>query len=134
MPRITGPNAVVDTVKVVYDTEKVSLGFLLSLYFQTIDPTSVNRQGGDHGTQYRTGIYYVDAADKPVIEQAISQLQQHYSAPIVIEVMPLHNFYPAEDYHQDYLDKNPGGYCHVSPALFRLAREAKDPSINHAQD
>ena len=125
----TGLTEAAETVKVVYDAEKVSLGFLLRLYFQTIDPTSVNRQGGDHGTQYRTGIYYVDATDKPVIEQAVAELQQHYTAPVVIEVMPLHNFYPAEDYHQDYLDKNPGGYCHVSPALFRLAREARDPSI-----
>ena len=125
----TGMTEAAETVKVVYDPRRVTLGFLLQLYFQTIDPTSFNRQGGDHGTQYRTGIYYVDAADKPIIEQAVAKLQHQYSAPVVIEVLPLHNFYPAEEYHQDYLDKNPGGYCHVSPALFRIAREAKDPAI-----
>ena len=124
----TGLTEAAETVKVVYDPDKVTLGFLLRLYFQTIDPTSVNRQGADHGTQYRTGIFYVDSSDKPVIEAAISELQRHCTAPVAIEVMPLRNFYPAEEYHQDYLDKNPGGYCHVSPELFRLAREAKDPA------
>lgn len=78
---------------------------LLDLYFKTIDPTSLNRQGNDRGTQYRTGIYYVDKEDLPVINQAIKLLSAQYKTPIAIEVKPLTNFYPAETYHQDYLDK-----------------------------
>ena len=82
------------------------MDLLLDLYFQTIDPTSVNRQGGDSGLQYRTGIYYIDKDDAPVIEAAIKDLAKDYAKPIAIEVMPLVNFYAAEEYHQDYLDKN----------------------------
>ena len=112
-------------MRVVYDPDKVGLGFLLKLYFMTIDPTSVNRQGGDCGTQYRTGIYYSSADQKPVIDRALSELAKEYAEPLAIEVMPLKNFYPAEEYHQDYLDKNPGGYCHVDPRLFEIARKAR---------
>lgn len=118
----TGATEAAETVKVTYDADAVSLQSLLQLYFKTIDPTSLNRQGGDRGTQYRTGIYYTDALDLPIIEEAISRLQRNYSTHVVIEVMPLKNFYKAEDYHQDYLDKNPGGYCHIDPSLFSLAR------------
>ncbi len=121
----TGLTEAAETVKVEYDADAVSLQSLLHLYFKTIDPTSRNRQGGDHGTQYRTGIYYTDALDLPIIEEAVSRLQRDYSIPVVIEVMPLKNFYKAEDYHQDYLDKNPGGYCHIDPSLFSLARNAE---------
>ena len=90
----------------------------------TINPTTLNTQGGDVGDQYRTGIYYTDPKDLPTIQAALTALQKKYTAPIVIEVKPLTNFYNAEDYHQDYLDKNPGGYCHIRPELFRLAKEA----------
>ena len=121
----TGATHAAETVKVTYDASRVSLAFLLELYFATIDPTSLNRQGGDAGTQYRTGIYYTDSADRQVIDAAIARLQTHYTRPVVVEVMPLENFYPAEDYHQDYLDKNPDGYCHISPRLFELARTAR---------
>lgn len=117
-----------ETVKVVYDPQEVSLGLLLDLYFKTIDPTSLNRQGNDRGSQYRTGIYYTDKADLPVIEDAIHALAKNYSKPIAIEVEPLKNFYKAEGYHQDYLDKHPGGYCHIDPRLFELARKANAPS------
>ena len=111
-------------MKVVYDPQTVGLDLLLNLYFQTIDPTSVNRQGGDSGLQYRTGIYYTDKKDVPVIETAIKELAKEYTKPIAIEVMPLANFYAAEEYHQDYLDKNVDGYCHINPKLFELARKA----------
>lgn len=121
----TGTTDAAETVEVVYDADSVSLPYLLDLYFKTIDPTSLNRQGHDEGTQYRTGIYYTDPADKPVIENAVAQLQLNYSEPLVVEVEPLKNFYPAEDYHQDYLDKHPGGYCHLDPSLFELAKKAK---------
>ena len=120
----TGNTGAVETVKVVYDPRTVDLDLLLDLYFQTIDPTSVNRQGGDSGLQYRTGIYYIDKDDTPVIEAAIKDLAKDYAKPIAIEVMPLVNFYAAEEYHQDYLDKNVGGYCHINPKLFELARKA----------
>ena len=94
-----------ETVYVRYDPEILPLEFLLELYFKAIDPTSVNRQGGDRGVQYRTGIYYVDEKDRPAIERSIIKLQKRYDRPIAIEVKPLDNFYPAEEYHQKYLDK-----------------------------
>lgn len=125
----TGRTQAAETVKVVYDADSVSLPFLLNLYFQTIDPTSLNQQGNDRGTQYRTAIYYTDPADSSIISQSLKQLQKHYAQPLAVEYGPLHNFYPAEDYHQDYLINNPGGYCHINPALFRLAREARDTSL-----
>ena len=106
----SGKTDAAETVKVVYDPEVVNLTLLLDLYFKTIDPTSLNRQGNDRGTQYRTGIYYTNKADMPVINQAIQVLATQYKSPIAIEVKPLTNFYPAENYHQDYLDKNPNGY------------------------
>ena len=125
----TGRTGAAETVKVTYNADEVSLPFLLNLYYKTIDPTSLNKQGNDRGTQYRTGIYYTDPAERPVIEESIEQLQKNYNKPLAIEVAPLRNFYPAEDYHQDYLDKNPGGYCHINPALFRMAREVRDTTL-----
>ena len=80
---------------------------------------------GVEGTQHRTGIYYTDTADLPVIRETVDRLAANYSRPLVVEIEPLKNFYLAEDYHQDYLDKNPGGYCHINPTLFDLARKAK---------
>lgn len=112
-----------ETVRVVYDAEKVTLRTLLRLYFKIIDPTSLNRQGEDRGTQYRTGIYYKEDADLPIIHAEIKELAKQHKKPIVVEVLPLQNFYPAEEYHQDYLDKNPTGYCHVAPELFELAKK-----------
>ena len=125
----TGKTGAAETVKVTYDDKVVSLPFLLNLYYKTIDPTSLNKQGNDRGTQYRTGIYYTDPAERPIIEKSLEQLQKNYSKPLAIEVAPLKNFYPAEDYHQDYLDKNPGGYCHINPGLFRMAREVRDTTL-----
>ena len=120
----SGRTEAAETVRVLYDPQQVGLPLLLELYFKTIDPTSVNRQGGDRGTQYRTGIYYTDEADRPVVEAAVNELAKKYTAPIAIEVKPLVNFYRAEEYHQDYLDKNVGGYCHIAPSLFEVARRA----------
>lgn len=121
----TGTTDFAETVKVEYDSEKVDLPFLIDLFFKTIDPTSLNKQGNDQGTQYRTGIYYTHAADLPAIQKTVNSLAANYSRPLAIEIKPLQNFYPAEDYHQDYLDKNPRGYCHIHPELFELARKAK---------
>ncbi|MCM1076299.1 MAG: peptide-methionine (R)-S-oxide reductase MsrB [Bacteroides sp.] len=119
----TGKTEAAETVKVVYDDDEVSLTGILQLYFKSIDPVSVNRQGGDVGTQYRTGIYYTDSADIPTIEAQIATIQRRHKEPLAVEFGPLRNFYPAEEYHQDYLYKNPGGYCHVNPALFKEAKE-----------
>lgn len=113
-----------ETVKVKYDSEQVDLKLLINLYFKTIDPTSINKQGNDRGDQYRTGIYYTNKADESIIKEEVQKLAKNYSKPIVVETIPLKNFYRAEDYHQDYLDKNPGGYCHIEPGLFEMARKA----------
>lgn len=103
-----------ETVHVLYDPERVDLKKLLSYYFTIIDPTVLNRQGNDRGEQYRTGIYYKDEGDKKVIEAVMAEEQKKYDDPIVTEVEPLQHYYLAEEYHQDYLEKNPNGYCHVS--------------------
>ena len=102
-----------ETVRIDYDPDVLPLRALLEAYFQVIDPTSVNKQGGDEGVQYRTGIYYVNEADLPVIETALTALAARYEKPLAIECKPLECFYPAEEYHQKYLEKNPNGYCHI---------------------
>lgn len=114
-----------ETVHVTYDPEQVSLTFLLALYFKAIDPTSVNQQGEDKGTRYRTGVYYVDPADEPIIRKAFEAEQKQLNGKLAVECLPLKNFYRAEEYHQDYLDKNPNGYCHLPQSLFDYARKAK---------
>ena len=115
-----------ETVHVTYNPDKVSLKFLLEMYFKAIDPTSINRQGHDTGTQYRTGVYYTDSTDEATISKVFDEEQKHIQGKIVVENLPLKNFYTAEDYHQDYLDKNPNGYCHLPQRLFEFARKAKD--------
>ncbi len=114
-----------ETVHVQYDTDRVGLKFLLRMFFKAIDPTSLNKQGEDEGTRYRTGIYYTDPEDLPKIRAIYEDEQRKTAAPFVVEVKPLENFFRAEDYHQNYLDKNPDGYCHLPLELFRFAREAR---------
>ena len=101
-----------ETVRVTYDAGQVSLDALLLAYFYVIDPTVQNRQGNDIGTQYQTGIYYTDEESKQTTERiaAIERRRYHH---FFVEIGPLINFYPAEAYHQNYLEKNPGGYCHI---------------------
>ena len=118
-----------ETVHLRYNPRVVSLRFLLQMFFKAIDPTSLNKQGEDEGTRYRTGIYYVDAADRPVIDEVMAEEANKYGLPLQVEVESLHNFYRAEEYHQNYLDNNPSGYCHLPVALFDLARKAKDVSL-----
>lgn len=103
-----------ETVRVTYDPSVVSLKTLVEQFFKIIDPLSVNRQGNDVGDQYRTGIYYTDEADRAVVQAAFDAEQRTLTGPIATELEPLSSFYEAEDYHQDYLRKNPGGYCHIS--------------------
>lgn len=111
-----------ETVKVVYDPQLISLELLTDLYFHSIDPLSLNKQGEDTGTRYRTGIYYTDQEDLPVLKKVYDQVASQYDTPLAVELEPLRNFYTAEEYHQDYLDKNPTGYCHLPQALFEFAR------------
>ncbi len=106
-----------ETVKVSYDSSVISLDELLLHFFQIVDPTSINKQGNDVGSQYRSGIYYEEDQDKAVIDAAIEWLAPQYDKPIAIEISPLDHFYLAEDYHQDYLTKNPYGYCHIDLSL-----------------
>lgn len=109
-----------ETVEVTYDPAKVSLEKLLYDYLKVVDLTSMNKQGNDRGTQYRTGVYYTDEKEKKVIQSVLEKEQQKYSDKIVVEVLPLENFAKAEEYHQNYLEKNPNGYCHID---FSLATE-----------
>ena len=109
---------------------EVSLEFLLQMFFKAIDPTSLNKQGHDEGTRYRTGVYYTDPADLPIIEKVFAEEQKNYEQLLTVEKLPLQNFYTAEEYHQDYLDKNPNGYCHLPLELFEFAKKAKDNRRN----
>lgn len=112
----------VECVKVIYDSSLISLASLCRLYFRSIDPLLVNRQGEDSGTRYRTGIYWEDDADAVIVGQVYDEVQLAFSTPLAVEKYPLRCFYPAEEYHQDYLVKNPDGYCHISLSLMNFAR------------
>ena len=107
----TGSNEV---VKLKYDPADITLNEILEIFFVIHDPTTLNRQGNDAGTQYRSGIYYDTPEQKQVAEDMISQMRQDklFNEPIVTEVLPLANYWPAEAYHQDYFENNPNqGYC-----------------------
>jgi len=102
-----------ETVHVRYDPDLVTLKTLTEHFFKIIDPTSLNRQGADVGSQYRTGIYFVNKEDIEVLNEIMSEVRMEYDKPVVTELEPLRAYYPAEEYHQDYLEKNPNGYCHI---------------------
>ena len=116
-----------ETVRVLYDADRLPLAFLLKLFFEIIDPVAVDHQGEDFGHQYRTGVYYMNAADEPVIRASLARLQARLGQPVAVECEPLAQFFDAETYHQKYLDKNPGGYCHVPFAQIRWVRTV-DPA------
>ena len=103
-----------EAVRIDFDDNIISLEDLLIYYFRIIDPISVNKQGNDVGTQYRTGIYYTDEEQLPIINDALKREQEKYIDKIAVEVLEIENFYDAEEYHQNYLDKNPNGYCHIN--------------------
>ncbi len=109
-----------ETVRVVYDPQKISLGELVSRYFDVIDPLSVNHQGGDFGSQYRTGIYFVDDAQLAEIRPVYDALAEKLGEPLAVELIPIDNYSVAEEYHQKYLDKNPGGYCHIPGRMMHI--------------
>ena len=115
-----------ETVQVIYDEKAVSLREILLYYFRVIDPLSVNQQGNDRGRQYRTGIYYLDEEDLPTIYALVQEQERMLGRKIAVEVEKLRHYILAEDYHQDYLKKNPGGYCHID------VRDAEKPLIDAA--
>lgn len=112
----------VECVKVVYEESKISLATLCRLFFRSIDPLLLNRQGGDVGTRYRTGIYWENELDVLTVCQIFDEVQKSYNQHLAVEKSILLNFYPAEEYHQDYLYKNPEGYCHISLDMLRFAK------------
>ena len=108
-----------ETVMIEYDEDRISLETLLDRYFLVIDPLSVNRQGHDEGIQYRTGIYYTDDGQPDVIRKVYSRVEAEAGAKLAVTVEPLRNFFSAEEYHQKYLEKNPGGYCHIPASFYK---------------
>ena len=108
-----------ETVRVEYDPEQVSLDALLLAYFYVIDPTVQNRQGNDRGSQYQTGVYFTNESARETVKR-IAEIERGRSEKFFVEIGPLKNYYPAEEYHQNYLEKNPGGYCHIPRAEMEL--------------
>ncbi|MDR1741311.1 MAG: peptide-methionine (S)-S-oxide reductase MsrA [Synergistaceae bacterium] len=102
-----------ETVEVRYDPQQVSLEALLERFFSVIDPLSVNKQGEDEGVQYRTGVYYTNGEDRAVAEKVFAAEEGKRGGPLAVELLPLVRFDRAEEYHQEYLEKNPNGYCHI---------------------
>jgi len=115
-----------ETVRVDYDRDEVSLAFLLEQFYNVIDPLSLNRQGNDVGTQYRSGVYFTDQQDEALINASLAALQVRYTGKVVVEAEPLDNYFRAEEYHQKYLTKNPNGYCHIPSSKFVEAQAAVD--------
>lgn len=113
-----------EAVSVEYKPDELSLTTLLRLYFDSINPTSLNQQGEDIGTRYRTGIYYTNPEDLEVIKDVYAEVEARTGGPLAVEVEPLRGFYAAEEYHQNYLINNPAGYCHIPHALIDYARKA----------
>lgn len=111
-----------ECVKIVYNADIIPLSTLVELFFKSIDPTSLNRQGEDCGTRYRTGIYYISNEDIENIREIYNEVESMVGEPLAVEFTTLQNFYPAEEYHQDYLDKNPNGYCHIPLSLMTMVR------------
>lgn len=118
-----------ETVRVRYNPERVSLDFLTRMFFTVTDPLTLNRQGHDEGTRYRSGVFYVNEEDRPVIETVFQEVSAKLGVPLVTQLEPLKNFYPAEEYHQNYLDKNPEGYCHLSLKTFAYLRLYQDAKL-----
>ncbi len=110
----SGETGHTEICEVTYAEALLPLAQVLEHFFRVIDPTTRNRQGQDCGTQYRSGIYSADEVDLSIIRNCIQKLQQDFAKPIVVEVERLRMFYTAEEYHQDYLRKNPHGYCPVN--------------------
>ncbi|WP_172372038.1 peptide-methionine (R)-S-oxide reductase MsrB [Sporosarcina jiandibaonis] len=126
---ISGEMGFVEAVEVQYDSEEVELSTLIEYYFKAIDPTTLNQQGNDIGIQYRTGIYYVNEKDAYVIDELLKAERKKYDKAIVTEVLPLTNYFLAEEYHQDFLVKNPTAYCHIDMSILDDFESLVDPSL-----
>jgi methionine-S-sulfoxide reductase len=114
-----------ETVRIDYDETVISLTEILKYYFMIIDPLSVNKQGGDSGIQYRTGIYYSGEDQKEEIEKVYKAEEEKKGRKLAVEFEKIRNFYKAEEYHQKYLENNPSGYCHIPVALFSVANKKR---------
>ena len=125
----TGLTDHAEAIEIIFDAKLVSYQELLEVFFATHDPTTLNRQGNDVGDNYRSGIYSTDKATEAIVKTEVAKLAKNYRKPVVVEMIALKNFYKAEDYHQDYLDKNPGGYCHIPMSVFDEARNANPPKV-----
>ena len=129
MPGYANGNTENPTYKEVYTDTTGSLDFLTRMFFTVTDPLTLNRQGHDEGTRYRSGVFYVNEEDRPVIETVFQEVSAKLGVPLVTQLEPLRNFYPAEEYHQNYLDKNPEGYCHLSLKTFAYLRLYQDAKL-----
>ena len=123
----SGDSGYSETVHVRYDSDRVELKTLLMHFFKIIDPIEKDKQGNDVGNQYRSGIYYKDENDRAIIDEVFALEQKKYTQDIQTEILPLKNYFLAEDYHQDYLDKNPNGYCHIDFNLLNDQSVTIDP-------
>jgi peptide-methionine (S)-S-oxide reductase len=123
----TGGTGHAEVVKLEYDPAQITTRQVLEIFFTVHDPTQLNRQGNDTGTQYRSGIYYTTPEQKQVAEELIAELtrEKAWDKPIATEVKPMENYWPAEEYHQDFFEKNPHqGYC-VAVAAPKVAKFRK---------
>lgn len=125
----TGATGHAETVQVTFDESVIPGDVILDIFFLIHDPTTRNRQGNDVGTQYRSAMFYADDTQRVAFEAAIDRAKTHWGNKIVTERTPLETFYPAEDYHQDYFNKNPGnGYCSIviEPKIVKARKEYKE--------
>ncbi|MDR2711254.1 MAG: peptide-methionine (S)-S-oxide reductase MsrA, partial [Burkholderiales bacterium] len=129
----SGKTGHAETVHVRYDPQTVSLKTLATQFFKIINPISVNRQGNDTGSQYRTGMYFVNAEDKTILAAVMVDVQKKYDKPLAVELLPLQNYYLAEEYHQNYLKKNPGGYCHITFDSLKDIQSEKKSGVDPAK-
>ena len=111
-----------ETLKIDYDENKITTDEIMHYFFMVIDPLSYNKQGEDEGIQYRTGVYYTSGLQLQEVRPAFIEMEKKYGNPIWVELRPLENFVSAEEYHQKYLEKNPGGYCHIPAKYFELSK------------
>lgn len=116
---VTGKTGHAESVQIVFDPTKISYTILLKHFFRIHEPTSLNRQGNDYGTQYRSAIFYHSPQQLADIQKLLPEIQKKHSKKIVTQIIPAGKFYLAEEYHQDYLTKNPGGYCHIDMGLLK---------------
>lgn len=122
----TDTTGYMECVKVLYDADILDLEDLIRFFFKAIDPTREDGQAGDIGTRYQSGIFYHPGytSDAAIAQKVHEDVSKEYSVTLHVEIGPVESYYPAEEYHQNYLDKNPGGYCHISPQLYEFAKKA----------